>query len=117
MALPEDLRSALLRSYSRDEFANYHRALQCCPGLAACRSLAEGQQSTTAESLTILTGAKIISEVWMQLRSMCMHHLPGSIRADVEKQARPTISNRGGLGRSLLIVPPDRPAGAHRDRR
>ena len=27
MALPEDLRSELLRSYSRDEFANYHRAL------------------------------------------------------------------------------------------
>jgi hypothetical protein len=27
MALPEDLRSELLRSYSRDEFANYHQAL------------------------------------------------------------------------------------------
>jgi len=27
MALPEDLRSELLRSYGRDEFANYHRAL------------------------------------------------------------------------------------------
>jgi hypothetical protein len=27
MALPEDLRSELLRSYSRDELANYHRAL------------------------------------------------------------------------------------------
>jgi hypothetical protein len=26
-ALPEDLRSELLRSYSRDEFANYHQAL------------------------------------------------------------------------------------------
>jgi hypothetical protein len=27
MALPEDLRSELLRTYSRDELANYHRAL------------------------------------------------------------------------------------------
>jgi hypothetical protein len=27
MVLPEDLRSELLRFYSRDEFANYHRAL------------------------------------------------------------------------------------------
>jgi hypothetical protein len=27
MALPEDLRSALLRTYGRDELANYHRAL------------------------------------------------------------------------------------------
>ena len=27
MALPEDLRSELLRSYSRDELAIYHRAL------------------------------------------------------------------------------------------
>jgi hypothetical protein len=27
MVLPEDLRSELLRSFSRDEFANYRRAL------------------------------------------------------------------------------------------
>ncbi len=27
MALPEELHSDLLRSYSRDEFTNYHRAL------------------------------------------------------------------------------------------
>ena len=27
MVLPEDLRSELLRYFSRDEFANYHRAL------------------------------------------------------------------------------------------
>jgi len=27
MVLPEDLRSELLRSYTRDELANYHRAL------------------------------------------------------------------------------------------
>jgi hypothetical protein len=27
MILPEDLRSALLRTYGRDELANYHRVL------------------------------------------------------------------------------------------
>ena len=41
MVLPEDLRSELLKSYGRDEFANYHRnILEAIETLAAARSVA-----------------------------------------------------------------------------
>ena len=53
LGLPEDLRSELLRSYGRDEFANYHQALLNAVETWRHAEFGGCQQNLTAEFLPI----------------------------------------------------------------
>jgi hypothetical protein len=63
MVLPEDLRSELLRSFSRDEFANYRRAL--LSALAACRSLAGARQGASHLKAGPHSNTKAAATCWI----------------------------------------------------